>query len=1019
NVSNPLGGINSPGSTQNLCAPTANLQFAISNWGSNSLDTTYTVNYGDGTPTVVLTQTQMVASSYFNVSNPSGSTNYPIPHIYTTSSCPAPSFQVSLDVTNACGTTPFTLGNISILTKPTANFTSPPKGCVNTSILFTNTTISGYGLNCAQNAIYTWNFGDGTPTVSLPVGPPQNISHTFTTPGTYTVTLTAQNFCGTTIKTEIICIEPPLTPQFNLNTNNGCIPLAVTATNATNLANQCSAPAYLWQVTHTPLYCAASTVTIPNQTTANATFNFTVPGTYTITLSTTNSCGTTTTSQTVTVKKPPTVTVAPISNSCGTANITPVGNVTNCAPTGGTLTYSWLFPGGTPSSSNALNPGTIAYPAGGPYTVSFTATNECGVSNTATQSFTVNTAPVITNSVLSQTICSGSSTTVVNLTANPAGTTFSWTASATAGITGFTSSGTGNTIPIQTITTTNTNAGTVTYVITPTFNGCVGPTVNYVVNVNPAPSITTQPVSSSVCLGGVPTVLTVVLNSSAITPTYQWYSNTTSSTSGGTLIPGATNATYSPPSSAVGTLYYYCVITLSSGGCSSLTSQLATVTINPLPTIVTQPQPTQSICVGGVITALTASYTGGIGTAAYQWYSNTTNSNSGGTLISGATSATYTPPVFNTAGTYYYYVVVTLNGNGCGNTASNTAEVIVLPDPTITSQPLATQTQCQGTTAAALTVSVSGGVGTFSYQWYSNTSNNTTTGAIITGATNSTYTPPTTTVGTRYYYCIITQTGSGCSVTSAVAIVTVVAAPSISAQPLASQTLCLNGTPTPLTIAYINGLGTPNYQWYSNTSSATSGGSLIPGATNATYNPPASTVGTVYYYCVVTFTSGGCTSATSNAAAVIINDLPTINTQPLPTQNICVGGIISALTGSYTGGVGTAGYQWYSNTTNSNIGGTLISGATSATYAPPVFNTAGTYYYYAVITLSGNGCGVTTSNTAEVIVLPDPTITTQPLVTQTQCQNTPANVLEVVANGGSVTFSYLWYSNENNNTTPG
>jgi hypothetical protein len=31
NVSNPLGGINSPGSTQNLCAPTTNLQFSISN----------------------------------------------------------------------------------------------------------------------------------------------------------------------------------------------------------------------------------------------------------------------------------------------------------------------------------------------------------------------------------------------------------------------------------------------------------------------------------------------------------------------------------------------------------------------------------------------------------------------------------------------------------------------------------------------------------------------------------------------------------------------------------------------------------------------------------------------------------------------------------------------------------------------------------------------------------------------------------------------------------------------------
>jgi hypothetical protein len=36
NVSNPLGGLNSPGSTQDLCAPTAELHFHFQNWGVNS-----------------------------------------------------------------------------------------------------------------------------------------------------------------------------------------------------------------------------------------------------------------------------------------------------------------------------------------------------------------------------------------------------------------------------------------------------------------------------------------------------------------------------------------------------------------------------------------------------------------------------------------------------------------------------------------------------------------------------------------------------------------------------------------------------------------------------------------------------------------------------------------------------------------------------------------------------------------------------------------------------------------------
>ncbi|MBF6642157.1 gliding motility-associated C-terminal domain-containing protein [Flavobacterium sp. J49] len=1026
---NPAVGLGNPGNTD-ICI-SSSLTFPITGTDNNPPGTTYVVTFNDGSapinfnhpPPASVTHNFLISSC--GTTSTSGTTTY------------QNSFFASIAAINPCDQSSASVVPIRISTPPIANFSLPQATvCIGNQICFTNTSTGGdsaSSTSCSTpKLIWTISPNTGFTLASGTLGNDFGSTNTnswlsgsssicpvFSVTGTYTITLKIGNRCGVDEITKVLCVQSVLTPQFNLNTNNGCIPLAVTATNATNLANQCSAPAYLWQVTHTPLYCAASTVTIPNQTTANATFNFTVPGTYTITLSTINSCGTTTTSQTVTVKKPPTVTVAPISNSCGTANITPVGNVTNCAPTGGTLTYSWLFPGGTPSSSNALNPGTIAYPAGGPYTVSFTATNECGVSNTATQSFTVNTAPVITNSVLSQTICSGSSTTVVNLTANPAGTTFSWTASATAGITGFTSSGTGNTIPIQTITTTNTNAGTVTYVITPTFNGCVGPTVNYVVNVNPAPSITTQPVSSSVCLGGVPTVLTVVLNSSAITPTYQWYSNTTSSTSGGTLIPGATNATYSPPSSAVGTLYYYCVITLSSGGCSSLTSQLATVTINPLPTIVTQPQPTQSICVGGVITSLTASYTGGIGTAAYQWYSNTTNSNSGGTLISGATSATYAPPVFNTAGTYYYYAVITLSGNGCGVTTSNTAEVIVLPDPTITTQPLVTQTQCQNTPANILEVVANGGSGTFSYQWYSNANNNTTTGSAITGATSSTYSPPTTTIGTIYYYCIITQTGLGCSVISTTAAVVTVPAPSISTQPLVSQTVCLNGATTVLSVSYINGIGTPAYQWYSNILNSNSGGTLIGGATNSNFTPPSSSVGTIYYYCIVTFTSGGCTSASSNTATVIVNDLPTIDVQPQTTQSICVGGTISPLLVSYTGGVGTPNYQWYSNTSNSNTGGTAINGATASTYTPPVFTTAGSYYYYVVVTLNGNGCGIINSDTAEVIVVADPIVTAQPLANQTQCQSTTATTLSVSVTGGIGTLSYQWYSNTANNTTNG
>ena len=71
-----------------------------------------------------------------------------------------------------------------------------------------------------------------------------------------------------------------------------------------------------------------------------------------------------------------------------------------------------------------------------------------------------------------------------------------------------------------------------------------------------------------------------------------------------------------------------------------------------------------------------------------------------------------------------------------------------------------------------------------------------------------------------------------------------------------------------------------------------------------------------------------------------------IDTQPLDTQSICVGGLVDELSVSVSGGAGTPTYQWYSNATNSNTGGTLIAGATNATFTPPVFTISGTYYFY-------------------------------------------------------------------------
>lgn len=53
----------------------------------------------------------------------------------------------------------------------------------------------------------------------------------------------------------------------------------------------------------------------------------------------------------------------------------------------------------------------------------------------------------------------------------------------------------------------------------------------------------------------------------------------------------------------------------------------------------------------------------------YQWYSNSTASNSGGTKIAGAVNVEFKPANYTTAGTYYYYCEVTDTVNGCKSTA--------------------------------------------------------------------------------------------------------------------------------------------------------------------------------------------------------------------------------------------------------------------------------------------------------------------------------------------------------------
>ncbi|HEX6914231.1 MAG TPA: hypothetical protein VF145_03265, partial [Chitinophagaceae bacterium] len=230
------------------------------------------------------------------------------------------------------------------------------------------------------------------------------------------------------------------------------------------------------------------------------------------------------------------------------------------------------------------------------------------------------------------------------------------------------------------------------------------------------------------------------------------------------------------------------------------------------------------------------------------------------------------------------------------------------------------------------------------------------------GSVNTVYAKPT---ATRTYTATSTS-AANCTNTASV-VVTLNPPTEISTQPVSPAAACLNGVSPGVSVS-ATGTGTLTYQWYSNTVNSNTGGTLIPGATNASYSAPVSSVGTTYYYVEVT---GDCGAVTSNTASVVVNDATSISAQPISPSEVCVNGLAPVLNVGASGS-GTITYQWYSNTTNSTVGGSLIAGASNSSYTVPV-NVPGTVYYY--VTATGD-CGPVTSNTATVTVGATPTAST-------------------------------------------
>ncbi|WP_460976866.1 Ig-like domain-containing protein [Spirosoma knui] len=355
-------------------------------------------------------------------------------------------------------------------------------------------------------------------------------------------------------------------------------------------------------------------------------------------------------------------------------------------------------------------------------------------------------------------------------------------------------SATGGTASTQATIPSTSLAGTFTYYVSQTVNGCESARTPIVVQVKDAPPAPATAAAPAYCLSQPATALSATPTTGA---TLNWYGT---NATGGTASPTPSV----PITTQVGTSMYY--VSQTQGGCEGPRAPI-TVTVKATPSVPAVMSPT-IICQSRTATPLAATpSTGGT----LNWY---------GTNQTGGTASPTAPvPSTSATGTTVYYVSQTVNG--CESTRTPlTVTVNAVPAAPTTIPPSA---YCEGETAQPLTATGQ------NLKWYGTNS----TGGI--GSTTPTI--PTTTaavVGTTLYF--VTQTVSSCESDRASIAVQVKDRPG--APGTSAIELCQGAPPQPLNATLVAN-ATPN--WYG--TSATGGTASVNAPLLSTSN-----VGTVTYY---------------------------------------------------------------------------------------------------------------------------------------------------------------------------
>ena len=331
--------------SSNVTSGTAPLNVAFTD-KSTGTPIAWNWNFGDGT-----------ANS--TVQNPA--------HVYST----AGNYTVTLTVTNSVGSNTIAKSNYIKATAPTT--VKPPvvyfwasrtSGTVPITIGFTDASTN------TPTAWY-WDFGDGTYSTL------KNPRHTYTSAGTYSITLTASNAGGSATKTRYSYVKLTGTTaqkpvaSFTSNVTSGKVPLSVLFSDTSTG----TPAAWNWNF-------GDGTA---NSTVKNPVHVYSKAGVYTVTLTASNSAGSSTIKKssciTVTSSTTPPALVANFSSNV-TTGTAPLNVAFTDRSTGTPTSWNWSFGDGTYSTVKSP---AHRYSKAGNYTVKLTVKNATGSTNAVTK----------------------------------------------------------------------------------------------------------------------------------------------------------------------------------------------------------------------------------------------------------------------------------------------------------------------------------------------------------------------------------------------------------------------------------------------------------------------------------------------------------------------------------------------------------------------------------------------------------------------------------------------------------